>query len=281
MEEEVTLQCDASQSGLGAALLQNGQPVAYASRALSPAETHYAQIEKELLAIVFACDHFEAYVYGRDSVQVETDHQPLVTIVQKPLNSALNRLQRMLLRLQKYNLHLKYKRGKLMFLADTLSRAHPNEVSVCEFSQQLEEIDHTMALAMPEERLQQLAHSSTHDPVLQVLRETITRGWPATKSEVSDSIRAYYDYRDQRRGVFRGGARGARAPPSASNPVLINSILGTTGSTAGLFNGSSTSVLSNPACIRYLLTYYVLESRHRRDRDRHRQPSISARLHLY
>ena len=65
------------------------------------------------------------------------------------------------------------------------------------------------------------------------------------------------------RGVFRGGARGARAPPSASSPVLINSILGTTGSTAGLFNGCSTSVLSNPACISYLLTYYVLESRHR------------------
>ena len=103
--------------------------VAYASRALSPAETRYAQIEKELLAIVFACDHFEAYVYGRDSVQVETDHQPLVTIVQKPLNSAPNRLQRMLLRLQKYNLHLKYKRGKLMFLADTFSRAHLNSHS--------------------------------------------------------------------------------------------------------------------------------------------------------
>ena len=65
-----------------------------------------------------------------------------------------------------------------------------------------------MALAMPEERLLQLAHASTHDPVLQVLRETITRGWPATKSEVSDSIRAYYDYRDelvvQDQLVFKG-----------------------------------------------------------------------------
>ena len=56
LAEEVTLQCDASQSGLGAALLQNGQPVAYASRALSDVETRYAQIEKELLAIVFACE---------------------------------------------------------------------------------------------------------------------------------------------------------------------------------------------------------------------------------
>ena len=58
LNEEVTIQCDASLSGLGAALLQKGQPVAYASRALTPAETRYAQIEKELLAIVFACEIF-------------------------------------------------------------------------------------------------------------------------------------------------------------------------------------------------------------------------------
>ncbi len=49
---------------LGAALLQGGQPVAYASRALTPTETIYAQIEKELLAIAFACGHFKAYIYG-------------------------------------------------------------------------------------------------------------------------------------------------------------------------------------------------------------------------
>ena len=52
--DEMTIQCDASQSGLGVALMQNGQPVAYASRALTPPETRYAQIEKELLATVFA-----------------------------------------------------------------------------------------------------------------------------------------------------------------------------------------------------------------------------------
>ena len=95
LEDEVTLQCDASQSGLGAALLQDGQPVAYASRALTETETRYAQIEKELLAIVFACDHFEAYIYGREQVNIETDHQPLVSIITKPLNKAPDRLQRM------------------------------------------------------------------------------------------------------------------------------------------------------------------------------------------
>lgn len=79
LQEEVTLQCDASQFGLGAALLQNGQPVAYASRALTDTETRYAQIEKELLTIVFACKRFEPYVYGCDLIQVESDHKPLET----------------------------------------------------------------------------------------------------------------------------------------------------------------------------------------------------------
>ena len=51
---EVTIQCDASQDGLGAALLQNGQPISYASRALSSTESRYAKMEKELLAIVYA-----------------------------------------------------------------------------------------------------------------------------------------------------------------------------------------------------------------------------------
>ena len=63
VEDEVTIQCDSSKDGLGAALLQNGQPVCFASRALTSAETRYAQIEKELLAIVFACEKFDVFIY--------------------------------------------------------------------------------------------------------------------------------------------------------------------------------------------------------------------------
>ena len=84
LQDDVTKQCDVSQSGLGATLLQNGQPVEYSSHALTSAEIHYAQIEKELLAIVFACQHYDVYIYGRESVQVEADHKPLVLIMQKP-----------------------------------------------------------------------------------------------------------------------------------------------------------------------------------------------------
>ena len=130
LEEEATIQCDASRLGLGAALMQNGQPVAYASSAMTEAEI---QIEKELLAIVFACNRFDIYIYGRDRVKVESDHQPLEAIMKKPLNDAPKRLQRMLLQLQKYSLDVTYKKGKLMYLTDTLSRAYlPDEVTVAE-----------------------------------------------------------------------------------------------------------------------------------------------------
>ena len=43
-KEELVIQCDASQKGLGAALLQKGKPIAYASRSLTDTETRYAQI---------------------------------------------------------------------------------------------------------------------------------------------------------------------------------------------------------------------------------------------
>ena len=74
----VKLQVDASKSGLGACLMQDGHPVAYASGSLASAEENYAQIE-ELLTAVFGCQRFHCYVYGR-LAQVDSDHKPLETI---------------------------------------------------------------------------------------------------------------------------------------------------------------------------------------------------------
>ena len=61
----VTLQVDASSKRLGATLLQEGQPVAFASKSLTDAETRYANIERELLAVLFGCRKFHTYLYGR------------------------------------------------------------------------------------------------------------------------------------------------------------------------------------------------------------------------
>lgn len=119
---ETTIYCDASEKGLGATLLQNGQPITFASRALSHTEQCYAQIVKECLAIVFACERFDHYIQGR-KVTIETDHKPLVPIFVNAIHGAPKRLQKMLLWLQKYQLDVTYKPGKEVLIADWLSRS--------------------------------------------------------------------------------------------------------------------------------------------------------------
>ena len=119
--EELTVQCDASEKGLGAALMQNGQPIAFASHALTDPETRYAQIEMEMLAVVFVLQKFDQYIYGRP-VTIQSDHKPRAAISNKPLRSVPKRLQGMLLKVHKYDVSIIYKPGPEMYLADTLSR---------------------------------------------------------------------------------------------------------------------------------------------------------------
>ena len=81
---ETVLSADASSNGLGAVLLQKFEaewrPVIFASRSMSETETRYAQIEKEALAITWACDKFSVYILGKQFT-VETDHKPLVPLL--------------------------------------------------------------------------------------------------------------------------------------------------------------------------------------------------------
>jgi hypothetical protein len=62
LTDPIAISCDASQSGLECVLMQNGKPVAFGSKALTHAEYAYAQIEKELLTLVFAIKKFDTYV---------------------------------------------------------------------------------------------------------------------------------------------------------------------------------------------------------------------------
>ncbi|KXJ69880.1 hypothetical protein RP20_CCG025541 [Aedes albopictus] len=130
VQKDVVIQCDSSSVGLGAVLLQDGQPVVYASKTLNATERKYAQIEKETLAILFACRKFEMYILGKP-VTIQTDHLPLIRIFQKPLVEAPLRIQRMLLALQRYNTVLRFTPGKEVIIADMLSRASiaDNDVS--------------------------------------------------------------------------------------------------------------------------------------------------------
>ena len=188
----VVLSVDASKSGLGAACLQDDAPVAFASRALSDAETRYAQIEKELLAAVFACRKFHDFNYGR-RVTIETDHKPLITIVKKPLHAAPARLQRMLLQLQRYDLQFVYKKGKELFLADTLSRAYPDEPP----EETNFEYDVMTVLSISADRMTELQRETLADATMQKLAKFIKEGWPGHERSVPPDVKPFFPFRDE------------------------------------------------------------------------------------
>ncbi|VDI47523.1 Hypothetical predicted protein [Mytilus galloprovincialis] len=195
-KEELTLQCDASLTGLGASLLQNGQPITFASRALTDVETRYAQIEKEMLAVVFGLERFHQYTYGR-IVNVDSDHKPLESIVKKSLLAAPRRLQRMLLRIQQYNYNIRYKPGSTMYIADTLSRAYLKETDTTSFEKDLEVINMVKYLPMTESRVKDIKLHSQDDESLQVLQTTVLHGWPIKREDTPSLAKPYFDFRDE------------------------------------------------------------------------------------
>ena len=121
---------DASPWALEAVLLQEQpdspeyRPVAFGSRSLTETEMKYGHIEKEALAIVFGCEPFHLYLYGK-RFELETDHRPLKLIFKPKLTDHGKpppaRIERWLLRLQEYDFDVIYRPG-VQNLADPLSR---------------------------------------------------------------------------------------------------------------------------------------------------------------
>jgi len=118
-----------SFKGLGAVLLQNDHLIAYASRTLTDTQQRYAQIEKEMLAVVFGCTKFHDYIYGMSNVGVESDHKLLEAILRKPLHQAPLRLQKMILTIQKIFPQYHLPTRQATNLADTLSRAYVRRIN--------------------------------------------------------------------------------------------------------------------------------------------------------
>ena len=95
-----------------------------------------------------------------------------------------------------------------MYLAATLSRAFLPEVNACEFTRELEEVDHKAFPPASDSQWRQIMHASADDPVLQLLRTTIREGWPESRSDLPESLYPYYDMRElltaQNELVFKG-----------------------------------------------------------------------------
>ena len=127
-----------------------------------------------------------------------TDHKPLETIFKKHLSAAPPPLARMMLRIQKYDVEIKYVQGKKIPLADAMSRIRPCPGDTIEgLDVSLQEI-HLHLNASPS-RIGQIKEETAKDDreVLLSLRSVITQGWPNIRSDCPAQLNAFWNYLDE------------------------------------------------------------------------------------
>jgi len=196
-KEPLVLECDASQNGIGCSLWQQSRPIAYASKSLTASEKLYANIERELLAVVFGCKRFHQFTYGRH-VTVHSDHKPISAIMKKPLSAAPPRLQRLLLSLQKYDITVQHVRGKDIPVSDYLSRHSVSDT----YPTLIEGLDthvHSVKqqLHVTDRRLETIRQAIQDDRDMRILKQTILDGWPESRSDCDPAVTMFWNHRDE------------------------------------------------------------------------------------
>lgn len=195
-----TVSADASSYGLGAVLLQRQsggeiRPVAYVSRSMTATEERYAQIEKEALALTWACERFADYLVGLQ-FHIETDHKPLVPLLgQKSLDELPIRVQRFRMRLMRFCFTISHVPGRDLSTADTLSRA-PTSASTAEDHLLQEESDAYIQYTLqniPEtgNGLAEIRRQQEKDEVCRKLVTYCSTTWP-DKSRLRGKMKKYY-----------------------------------------------------------------------------------------
>ena len=191
------IQCDASKQGLGAVLLQEGQPVMYISRTLTETEQRYSNIERELLAVVFALERLNHYTAGY-RVKVETDHEPLTSIWKKPISSTSSRIQRLLLRLLQYDIDIHYLPGKKNVIADALSRVSPLPPKAADVKTMNCIAENELSVNIPasKTKMEEFQDSTSKDITLCELAKMVHKGWPREQKDCPDILKPYWTYRE-------------------------------------------------------------------------------------
>ena len=203
---ETKVSADASSYGLGAVLMQkkgssHWKPVAFASRSMTATEQRYAQIEKEALATVWACEKFTDYILGK-KILIETDHKPLVPLLStKNLNSLPPRVLRFRLRLTRFDVSIVHVPGKLLHTADALSRAPVSGPAVSKLQHAVEEVEQWVeavvaSLPATGERLREYSTAQVRDPICAEVMKYCKEGWPSRK-HLKGELKPYWELRDR------------------------------------------------------------------------------------
>ena len=203
IQKETKIRTDgSSKNGISAILYQKHgeewKPVAYASRFLSTAESNYHPIEVEMLAVVWGCEKMSKYIHGLPEVIIETDHKPLIPIINnKPLHDMSPRIQRLRMRLMKYQVHATHVRGKDLTDADALSRSPNEKPSTADQLAEEEIRAHvnliTNNIPASADRLEEIRDYTQQDITLQTVIEYIHKGWPTQKSNCHQMAQPYWN----------------------------------------------------------------------------------------
>lgn len=118
-QEQFTIETDACIDGIGAVLMQKGQPIAYLSKALGDKHKNLSIYEKEFLALIMAVEKWRPYLLRQEFI-ILTDHKSLAYLREQNLHSELQR--KAMTRMMGLNFKIVYKQGKDNLAADALSR---------------------------------------------------------------------------------------------------------------------------------------------------------------
>ncbi|XP_046650516.1 uncharacterized protein K02A2.6-like [Daphnia pulicaria] len=128
---------------------------------------------------------------------VESDHKPLMGLLDKAVADYSPRIQRMRLQLQRFDFRLVYKPGKELFIADTLSRAHMPALFADNVTEGCQEQVHTVLdhIFPRRDTRSRYAKATADDPALQLVKELLLSGWPEKKSHCSIPASPFWNVR--------------------------------------------------------------------------------------
>ena len=209
----IFIEVDASGQGLGAVLLQGNvsneelknasqtdgkylkfrnklKPIAFASKSLSEVEQRYSNIERELLGVVWAIQHFNHYTFA-NKINVISDHKPLQPLFSgKSLTSCSPRTARLLLKVIDRDVSFFYQQGPSMHLADPLSRLSSDntedgnkeevqglKVNICDIT------------SVKNVTLDQFKEHTASDEEFKLLKMYVMHGWPSAQQDCVEQLR--------------------------------------------------------------------------------------------
>lgn len=176
----------------------NWRPVAYASKILSETEKRYAQIEKEALALTWACEKFHEFIYGVH-FKLETDHKPLVPLLQvKNLNELSPCLQCLRMRLMHYDFEVFHSPGKDIVAVDYLSRAslQVNSAQASDLSEEAHVSAIVQHCGLADSTMAKLVKDQQNNEECHKLKSFIMNSWDSKKT-LQMNIKSYFQYQDK------------------------------------------------------------------------------------